>query len=153
MACLFDDLNLGRHEPEDVVTLRGVIDRLNQQDFSVGPHTDFAELKAGIILLDMVIDDGSIAPTTELDDEKQFNADVDELAQKLRNIWRKINDSGMKLARTETKSVIEWVQQRLSHTVRTKRKPKKNVFDVPGPREDHSLPQQQDYMKNFLKMQ
>lgn len=114
--------------------------------------TDFAELKATVILLDIAVDDGSVvAAFDDREDEKAFNDGVDELAVKLREIWRKINDSGMKLARTEAKSVVEWVQQRLSNTVRTRRKAKKSVFDIPGEAEDPFLPRQQDYMKNFLR--
>ncbi|CAM1501749.1 Fc.00g037330.m01.CDS01 [Cosmosporella sp. VM-42] len=151
VALLFDDPSLGRHHPDDMVTIKGVIDRLGQDDFSVGPKTDFAELRAGIILLNITIDDGSFVITDDLDEEKKFNQEIDELAVRLREIWRKINDAGMKLARTEAKSVIEWVQQRLSHSVRTRRKAKKSVFDPPSQKEDPFLPRQQDYMKSFLK--
>jgi hypothetical protein len=41
----------------------------------------------------------------------------------------------------------------LTHTVRTKRRLKKSVFDITGSKDDHALPQQQDYMKRFLKKQ
>lgn len=150
---LFDDPGLGRHHPDDIFTVRGAIDCLNDATFTVGPKTDFAELRAGILLLDMAIDDGSFAPTGDREDEKAFNEEIDELAIKLRGIWRKINDSGMKLARTEAKSVIEWVQQRLSHLVRTRKQAKQSVFDIPGQRDDQFLPQQQDFMSKFLKKQ
>lgn len=150
---MFGDPNLSRHHPDDVITIRGMIDSLDGGAFAVGPKTDFAELRAGILLLDMAVDDGSFAATGDADDEKKFNEEIDELALKLREIWRKINDSGMKLARTEAKSVIEWVQQRLSHSVRTRRKARKSVFDIPGQREDPFLPRQQDYMSKFLKKQ
>ena len=147
---MFDDPALSRYKPEDTVSLRGIIDRLGGDDFSVGPETDFAELRAGIILLDIAVDDGCFVATDDPEDEKKFNEEIDELAVRLREIWRKINDAGMKLARTEAKSVIEWVQQRLSHSVRTRRKAKKSVFDIPGQKDDPFLPKQQDYMKNFL---
>lgn len=145
---LFDDPALGRHRPDEVITIKGVIKRLKASDFSVDPKTDFAELRASIILLDIAIDDGSFVITDDPDDEAEFNRDIDELAICLRDLWRKINDAGMKLARTETKSVIEWVQQRLSHSVRTRRQAKKSVFDLPGKKPD---PRQQELMKNFFK--
>ncbi|KAF4978586.1 hypothetical protein FZEAL_5058 [Fusarium zealandicum] len=148
---LFDDPNLGRYNPDNTVTIRGIIDRLDEDDFLVGPKTDFAELQANIILLNISVDDGSFSTSNDPDKEKQFNSDVDELTVRLRGIWRKINDAGMKLARTEAKSVIEWVQQRLAHSVRTRKKAKKSVFDLPGQREDPFLPRQQDYMKSFLQ--
>nr|RBQ85495.1 hypothetical protein FVER53263_02280 [Fusarium verticillioides] len=148
---LFNDPSLGRYHPDDVVTIRGVIALLDHEDFFVGPKTDFALLQANIILINIVVDDGSFAPSADPEKEKQFNRDVDELAVRLREIWRKINDAGMKLARTEAKSVIEWVQQRLAHSVRTRRKAKKSIFDLPGQKEDPFLPKQQNYMKSFLK--
>ncbi|GKT99882.1 unnamed protein product [Fusarium langsethiae] len=148
---LFDDPALGRFHPDDTVTIRGITERLGQNDFVVGPKTDFAELQANILLLNITVDDGSFAPSDDLEYEKQFNSDIDELAVRLREIWRKINDAGMKLTRTEAKSVIEWVQQRLAHSVRTRRKAKKSIFDIPGQKQDLFLPQQQNYMKNFLR--
>ncbi|KAF4452409.1 hypothetical protein F53441_4755 [Fusarium austroafricanum] len=148
---LFDDQNSGRHHPDNTVTIRAVIELLDHEGFSVGPKTDFTELQANIILLNIAVDDGSFIPSNDPEKEKQFNSDVDELTLRLREIWRKINDAGMKLARTEAKSVIEWVQQRLAHSVRTRRKAKTSIFDLPGQKEDPFLPQQQDYMKNFLK--
>lgn len=151
MTFLFNDPTLGRYHSDTTVSLRGIIDRLQEDDFVVGPKTDFVELQAGIILLDIAVDNGSFAASDDPEDEKKFNEEIDELAVRLREIWRKINDAGMKLARTEAKSVIEWVQQRLSHSVRTRRKAKKSVFDLPGQKEDPFLPRQQDYMKNFLK--
>ncbi|KAF5017984.1 hypothetical protein F66182_10053 [Fusarium sp. NRRL 66182] len=148
---LFDDTALGRYHPDDTVTIRGIIEILEHDDFVVGPRTDFAELQANILLLNIVVDDGSFNAYDDPEKEKQFNRDIDELTVLLRGIWRKINDAGMKLARTEAKSVIEWVQQRLAHSVRTRRKAKKSIFDIPGQENDALLPKQQDYMKNFLR--
>ncbi|KAF4971094.1 hypothetical protein FSARC_1985 [Fusarium sarcochroum] len=148
---LFDDPTLGRYHPDDTVTIRGIIELLEHDEFFVGPKTDFAELQANILLLNIAVDDGSFTASDDPEKEKQFNHDIDELAVRLREIWRKINDAGMKLARTEAKSVIEWVQQRLAHSVRTRRKAKKSIFDLPSQKEDPFLPKQQDYMKNFLR--
>ncbi|KAM5346747.1 hypothetical protein ACJ41O_009752 [Fusarium nematophilum] len=151
LAFLFDDPGLGRYRPDDIVTISIIIDCLRGDDFSVGPKTDFAALKASIILLNIVVDDGSFTASDDPEEEKQFNNEIDDLTALLGDIWRKINDSGMKLARTEAKSVIEWVQQRLAHSVRTRRKAKKSVFELSSQRQDLSLPRQQDYMKNFLR--
>jgi hypothetical protein len=99
----------------------------------------------------MAVDDGSIVKFEDGDDEKKFNEEVDELASKLREIWRKTNDSGMKLARTEAKSVVEWVQQRLLHSVRTRKRARESVFDMAGQQDDPFLPRQREYMKKFLQ--
>lgn len=148
---LFDDPALSGRYPDNAFSFKDLTHRARQDDFAVNPQTDFAELKVTILFLDITIDDGSFVPTGNTEDEKKFNQEVDELAETLRDIWRKINDTGMKLARTEAKSVIEWVQQRLMLSVRTRRRAKTSIFDIPGQREDPSLPQQQDFMKKFLK--
>ncbi|KAL6806520.1 hypothetical protein GGI42DRAFT_321421 [Trichoderma sp. SZMC 28013] len=148
---LFDDPSLGRQSPEDVFTVRHAIDRIEDDDFSITPQTDFAELKALVTILDIAVDDGTPPELSSLEDEEQFNQDIDELATKLREIWRKINDAGMKITRTEAKSVVEWVQQRLSNTVRTRRKLKKSIFDLPGHEDLASLPKQQEYMAKFFQ--
>ncbi|KAH7316439.1 hypothetical protein B0I35DRAFT_354212 [Stachybotrys elegans] len=148
---LFEDPSASRPSSGNPITLRRLTDRLLQDDFAVNVKTDFAELKARVIQLDVCIDDGSHSASDDPSDEKMFNEQVDELATALRDIWRKINDAGMKLARTEAKSVIEWVQQRLTHSVRTKRKAKRSIFDLPGQKADPFLPRQQDFMKRFVK--
>ncbi|KAG9250119.1 uncharacterized protein F5Z01DRAFT_630309 [Emericellopsis atlantica] len=154
-AFLFDDPSLGGENPEVTVTLRKMIARLDGPDFVINAltKTDWDELRANVLLLDMAIDDGSRSwAAAGLVDEKQFNAEVDQLADKLRETWRRINDSGMKIARTDAKSVLDWVGQRIQHQVRTKAKPKKNMFDefLKEPKPDPDLPKQQDYMKHFL---
>ncbi|ODA78717.1 hypothetical protein RJ55_06099 [Drechmeria coniospora] len=148
---LFKDTSLGRYNGEDTVTLLGLTNLLAGDDFAINADTDFSELKASVIMLDMAIDDGSAASFDDAEEEAAFNRQVDELASRLREIWRKINDSGMKLARTEAKSVVEWVQQRLSNEVRTRRMVKKSIFDLPGQGEEPSLPRQQDFVKRFLQ--
>ncbi|KAJ4147823.1 hypothetical protein LMH87_002325 [Akanthomyces muscarius] len=153
---LFHDASLARRAPEEVVTLPTIIDRLAQPEFQVGPATEFAELRAAILILDMAVDDGSViafAPDDDTDAEDEFNADVDELAARLNEIWRRTNDTGMKLARTEAKSVVEWVQKRVTHTVRTRRKRAKSIFDVPGQekKQKKDLPRQQEFMKSFFR--
>lgn len=151
ISFLFNDPSLGRQSPETVFTVRSIIDRLGEDDFNITSQTDFAELKAMIIILDIAVDDGSPPESNNPEDNQKFNQDVDELATKLREIWRKINDSGMKITRTEAKSVVEWVQQRLSNTVRTRKKAKQSIFDIPGQEDLASLPKQQEYMAKFFK--
>ncbi|KAG5919628.1 hypothetical protein E4U42_006453 [Claviceps africana] len=152
VSALFHDDALARCNSEDTVTLRAIIDRLDSDIFAIRPNTDFAELRANILLLDIAVDDGSVIHFDDRDDETRFNDEVDELAGRLREIWRRTNDAGMRLARTEAKSVVEWVQQRLLHSVRTRRKARKSIFDAPGhQQEDPFLPRQRDYMHKFLQ--
>lgn len=151
ISFLFGDPRLARQSPETVFTIRSVINRLGEEDFNITSQTDFAELKAMIVILDIAVDDGSPPESNNTEDIQKFNQEVDELATKLREIWRKINDSGMKITRTEAKSVVEWVQQRLSNTVRTRKKAKQSIFDIPGQEDLASLPKQQEYMAKFFK--
>ncbi|KAI5464477.1 hypothetical protein BGZ63DRAFT_421506 [Mariannaea sp. PMI_226] len=146
VAFLFEDPELSRQDPDKVVTIRALANRLDRDDFRFKSNTDFTELQAGITFFDAALDDGCFSPTGDLEDEKRFNQDVDELTKRLRELWKEINDSGMKLSRTELKSTIEWVRQRLMYSVRTRKKAKNSIFD----REDVSLPKQQAYMKSFL---
>lgn len=101
----------------------------------------------------MAVDDGSVLAfgPDDVDAEDRFNARVDELAARLNDIWRRTNDTGMKLARTETKSVVEWVQKRVTHTVRTRRKQARSIFDLPGQEKRRDLPRQQEFMKSFFR--
>ena len=100
-------------------------------------------------MLDIALDDGSWVATTEPDEEKQFNADIDELATTLRALNRRVNDSNGQAARSNFKGVIEWVEFRALYNVRTRPKPKISIFDTVK-KEDVNLPQQQNYMRNFL---
>ena len=149
---LLHNANLGRQNTQNATTLKELSGALEGVPFTIGADTNFAEFRASVVLLDMAVDDGFVTKFESRGEEAEFNAAVDELSTKLREMWRKINDAGMKLARTEAKSVVEWVQQRLSHNVRTRRKMRASVFDAPGhQREDSFLPQQREYMKKFLQ--
>jgi len=172
ISFLFDDPSLAQRPPTQTTTMRDLIDRLHSSDFTIHYKTDFLDLQSNILLLDAAVDDGSFSATTNEDGssrmslpaEQAFNDEVDELSDRLRAIWRKINDSGLKLARTEAKGVIEWVQQRLAYLVRTRKKLRKSVFDLDAGKgrsgatraaqeNDPFLLRQQDYMKNFLQKQ
>ena len=151
VAFLLEDPRMCEHDPQGLVTISHSLALVQEEKFRVSPSTDFPELKANMLILDVAIDDGFSGDPLTPEEETAFNEKVDELAHRLREIWKRINDSGMKLTRTEAKSVIEWVQQRMTYSVRTKRRMKTSVFDIPALREDTTLPQQQDYMKNFLR--
>ncbi|PHH69474.1 hypothetical protein CDD82_7741 [Ophiocordyceps australis] len=154
IAFLFKDAALASRIPEKTVTIGSISRLLDSSEFVINPQTNFTELKSSIQLLDMALDDGYSESFESQSDEVQFNETIDELAAKLGNIWRNINDSGMKLARTEAKSVVECVQQRLVNSVRTRRKPKKSIFDVPGQDEDPLMKQkQQENINMFLQKQ
>jgi hypothetical protein len=149
IAFFFDDLGLGIKHPDDSLTLSAVIEHVKEEaKFRVNQNTDYVQLTALMQLINMVVDDGARSPT---DDDETFNQQVDELARLLRNIWGMVNDAGVSfVSRTEAKSVIEWVQERLVYTVRTRPLPKKSIFDSPQ-KKDRSLPEQQAYMRDFIR--
>ncbi|PHH63535.1 hypothetical protein CDD81_5722 [Ophiocordyceps australis] len=154
IAFLFKDATLASRIPEKTVTIGSIIRLLDGNEFVINSQTNFTELKSSIKLLDMALDDGYSENFESQSDEVQFNKTIDELAAMLGDIWRNINDSGMKLARTEAKSVVECVQQRLVNSVRTRRKLKKSIFDVSGQDEDPLVIQkQQETIHMFLQKQ
>jgi hypothetical protein len=146
---LFEDSSFGAQYPSEYITIRRIVERLDQDDFTVNSKTDFEEFRARIIILDMVIDSGSFIPSGNPEDESSFNADVDELTARLVIFWTRINDAGLKLSRAQTKSVVEWVQKRVAVSVRTRRQAKTDIYDAPVG-DDPFLPRQQAMMKEFL---
>ncbi|KAJ0336384.1 hypothetical protein COL922a_008037 [Colletotrichum nupharicola] len=145
------DAALADQHPDTTMSLRLVIARVKDSDFQLSRKTDYADLKAQVLLLDMAVDDGSF--TSNKDDrehEKNFDAEIDDLAQRLKAIWRGINDTGAaNLTRTEAKSVLEWVGQRLSYSVRTRPPPTQSIFGDQGPSSAKKR-RQQDFMKKFV---
>jgi hypothetical protein len=175
VAFLFGDAGLARQHPDNTLTLAPVLKRLHGDEFRITKDTDYVEMRWLIVLLNLAVDDGSFPPppsppsspslTTEaaattgngndVADEKAFNADIDQIAQRLRAIWRGINDTGGAFtSRTDAKNTLEWVQQRLTFTVRTRRPPKRDIYDLATAKDaqaEVTLSKQRAYMKNFLQ--
>ncbi|OLN97263.1 hypothetical protein CCHL11_07734 [Colletotrichum chlorophyti] len=151
VAFFFRDAALASEHPDDAVSLRLVIARVKDSDFQINGRTNYTDLKALVQLLDMAVDDGSFSPDKDNNDnESGFNAEIDDLAKRLKAIWRGINDTGAaNLARTEAKSVLEWVGERLKYSVRTKRPPTQSIFGDQGP-SSAKKKLQQDFMLKFV---
>ncbi|EXF85041.1 hypothetical protein CFIO01_06555 [Colletotrichum fioriniae PJ7] len=151
VAFFLRDAALANEHPDDVISLRLVIARVKDSDFKINNKTDYVNLKALVQLLDMAVDDGALVHDNEDSDyEKEFNDDIDDLAKRLKAIWRGINDTGAaNLARTEAKSVLEWVGERLTYSVRTKRPPTQSIFGDQGPSSAKKR-RQQDFMQRFV---
>ena len=95
-----------------------------------------------------MVDDGGRPPPGGV--VKEFDAEVDELAGHLQEIFRRIDANPSATAKLEAKLLLQGVSRRLTHSVRTKRPPKKNFYDAYRSKEDKSIPKQQEYMKLFL---
>ena len=87
---------------------------------------DYMEIKAITSLLNIVIDIGRSTlafPTREA--EREFNADVDRLAEHVKRIFSAMEDSGAShLKRTEAKQGLEALRYRIIYSIRTKRQVK-----------------------------
>ncbi|KAL0937705.1 uncharacterized protein CTRU02_207436 [Colletotrichum truncatum] len=151
VAFFLRDAALSSRHPDNAMSLRLVIARMKDSDFQVNRKTDYADLKAQVLLLDMAVDDGSFVPDKDdREHEKNFNAEIDDLAKRLKAIWRGINDTGAaNLTRTEAKSVLEWVGQRLAYSVRTRPPPTQSIFGDQGP-SSAKKKRQQDFMQKFV---
>ncbi|KAI7968667.1 hypothetical protein EIK77_005683 [Talaromyces pinophilus] len=90
------------------------------------PDYDYTEIKAVTSLLNIVIDTGRttlVFPDKEA--EREFNADVDSIAEHVKRIFNAMEDSGAShLKRTEAKQGLEALQYRILYSIRTKRRVK-----------------------------
>jgi hypothetical protein len=129
MAFLCNDEAQLEKSSEDILSLRGVINHLKHTRLDVKLHKarlesnyDYNELKAITSLLNVVIDSGRT--TLEFPDkesERQFNADVDTLAEQVKRIFNAIEDSGAShLKRTEAKQGLEALRYRIIFSIRSR---------------------------------
>ncbi|EED19375.1 hypothetical protein TSTA_026810 [Talaromyces stipitatus ATCC 10500] len=148
-SCL-DDLN------EQIIPLSRIIDHLRATRLDAQLHKarldsdyDYTEIKAITTLLNIVIDTGrTIQVFPDKEAERQFNADVDSLAEQVKRIFSAMEDSGAShLKRTEAKQSLEALQYRIIYSIRTKRRIKsmfghnspmkiRKYFDAQQPRKD-----------------
>lgn len=160
----FRDPEKGCHSVGSALSLEDVTNRLGETDFQIRPSTDFENLRALVMLLDIVIGNGDFiaaqhsattptATTTANADreaaDRKFDADIDSLTYRLKLIHGKILDSTL-LSRKIAKASIDIVSKRLAYTVRTRPPPKTSIFDY-GPKEDTSIPKQRAFMKNWAQ--
>ena len=126
----FSDLSKSLHPPQTIISIPTLTLRLQEPAFHINRNTDYRELAALILLLDVAIDNGR-SDDLDLEDkevERQFNNDVDDLATKVTSSY--INFSGAaNLSRVEAKEIMELVGNRIKHTVRSRPKPKHNIYE------------------------
>lgn len=156
LACVFffDELSRADKKPEDTVTIRAVIDRLDDPHFTINSETDYRELAALMLLLNVALGD---ANSTEITPElsKDFDADVDELTASMKSMYTRVmpQSHGIHVSRIEAKSAMEMIRDRLVFQVRTRKRPR--IADIipveERAAEDTSLPKQQMFIKGFLR--
>ena len=150
----FDDLSLASQPAGTSFELQDITTHLQGPSFKIHSGTDYAALRAHLLLLDITVDAGlNSGPDYSESLASAFDADVDELTATLRQLARSINDTEMRsVLPMEAKMVMDWVGERLAHSVRSKPKPKISIYDLSSrTAADVHLPEQQNLMKKFLQ--
>jgi hypothetical protein len=107
-------------------------------------------------ILDILVDNGL---STEHDilapeGETEFNADIDALATRIKNIASSINDAGAAfMSRIDAKEVMEGFRNRLELAVRRKPKPRQGIFDKADDESEDIRKQSELMRKHFKKIE
>ena len=144
-TCFLDDVSSIRKPSDGPMDLRHLTRRLQKMDVGGRRDTDYVELSATVSILDVALD-VCIPPT--FDDgpgrkqESTFDQKVDELTYLIKSMFSRIPDTGAgHMTRTEAKEVLNRVHFRIAYGVRTRPKPKKNLFETStGGTVDDGLP-------------
>ena len=156
MVFVFDDPRRAFSPPDATFSVRSVIDRLDQADEFIidRTNTDYFELLALSEMLSVAVGDAS-PPAEDASPEavKQFNAEVDELSQKIKVMWSNIHEQGAAyMSRLEVRVQLRDFERKLQHVVRTRRPPKEDIFGLRATSEDEiERPRQQEFMKRYFK--
>ncbi|KAK0615782.1 hypothetical protein B0T17DRAFT_510357 [Bombardia bombarda] len=127
LVCVFDDPHRARSRPEESFTMRAVLDRLEADEFIIDRnYTDFYELAALTDLLSVAIGDGCPPPAGAGPDAvRQYNADVDKVAERLKIMWSNIHEQGAAfVSRLEARVKLKDLERKLQHVTRTRPPPK-----------------------------
>ncbi|KAI9891882.1 MAG: hypothetical protein M1814_002267 [Vezdaea aestivalis] len=129
--------------------------RLKQPSFKIGRACDYAWIDSMIRILEFAVDDGSYPSPSDFaqdssfhEAEKAFNADVDTLADHVKEMAGKIQTGTTNQDQAGARDALDRLFYRLCYSTRTKQK-KKKVFsydstDVVGDE------LQRDFMAGFL---
>ena len=167
---LFDDSERARQDPRWQLA-QGLSKLVIREGFLITQDTNYIDLSALVNILDAYIDDGGrdaiLYPAASLSKEntaaRDFDADIDELARRLKVISRGIEATGGgHISRLESKTALERVHIRLTHTARSRPPGKRNIFgkgtcvassaggSVAGDADASTRPKQQDIRSFFL---
>lgn len=156
---VFNDPTLARSSPDTTFSLPSLLTHLNTSPiFHITPTTDFFELGALAELLGVAIGDGSpptpAAGETEVADarRRQFDADVDELAHRVKVLWSGIHGQGAAFAsRLDARVALQDLERKLQNATRTRPPPRTNIFDIKESEYDEvERPKQQKFLQRFL---
>lgn len=158
----FDDLKYSLHDAISTLAVSVITDRLRADEFTINAQTDYYDLTAMIRLLDITVNDGLSNAYNPPDAHTDFDTDIDNLAQRLKEIWQGISTSGAGyISRLEAKTTLKSVQERLTHTVRSRPKPKTDIYSAlsasttedpfQAKKEERQREKQRAMMNSFLR--
>jgi hypothetical protein len=154
LVFVFDDTRRAFSAPEETFSIRSIIDRLDQADEFIidRTNTDYFELLALSEMLSVAVGDGSppgdVASPGAI---KQYNAEVDELAHRIRFMWSNIHEQGAAyMSRMEARVQLKDFERKLQHAVRTRPPLKGDIFGLNAGEDEVDRPRQQQFMKRFL---
>ncbi|KAK4237845.1 hypothetical protein C8A03DRAFT_15649 [Achaetomium macrosporum] len=154
LVFVFDDTRRAFSAPEETFSMRSIIDRLDQADEFIVDRasTDYFELLALSEMLSVAVGDGSPpGDDASLEAIKQYNAEVDELAQRIRFMWSNIHEQGAAyMSRMEARVQLKDFERKLQHVVRTRPPPKEDIFGLHAREDEVERPRQQQFMQRFL---
>lgn len=103
------------------MTLGYVSHHLKTEKYMIGIETNFAELGAMVLLLNVGVDSGDPPPGgINNPDHKVFDKEVDELSYVVKSMSNQIKDAGaLQTKKTEAKEILEDFNARLIYAVRT----------------------------------
>ncbi|KAI1002753.1 hypothetical protein K3495_g5450 [Podosphaera aphanis] len=123
LCFLFKDLSFANTHPDNMVTLEIFIARLGEGDFERKCQTDYYELRALVMLLNVAVDNGRSHNLDLLSEtaEANFNDNVDQLGSSIRRILGALGAPG-DVSKIQAKEAIETISQKIIYTMRTKPK-------------------------------
>lgn len=154
LVFVFDDPRRAVSRPDHTFSMRSVIDRLDHADEFVvdRSNTDYFELLALSEMLSVAVGDGS-PPAADAgpDAVRQYNAEVDEVAHRIKLMWSNIHEQGAAyMSRLEVRVQLRDFERKLQHVVRTRPPPKEDIFGLQQTEDEIEQPKQQQFMKRFL---
>lgn len=99
--------------------------RLKMSDFKINSDTDYLELRALVILMEITVDNGEFNQHNLIEDsrEENFNNDVDEFSMAIKNIFCGMGTPGAAfISKIKAKEAVETFSRRITLTMRTKQK-------------------------------
>ena len=137
--------------------MRSIIDRLDHADEFVvdRSNTDYFELLALCEMLSVAVGDGCPPPAGDDDTSpeaiRQYNAEVDEVAHRIKHMWSNIHEQGAAyMSRLEVRVQLKDFERKLQHVVRTRPPVKQDIFGLHLTEEEIDRPRQQQFMRRFF---